>query len=68
MANSGLPLPDEASIGLIPIFVDEAFDAVSELNRRGVSILLVEQNARNSLSIRSREYVLETGRYSFKEA
>ncbi len=48
------------------IFVDDVFDALSELNRRGVSILLVEQNARESLSTMSRGYVLETGRISLE--
>ena len=50
----------------MPIFVDKVFDALSELNRCGVSILLVEQNARESLSTMSRGYVLETGRISLE--
>jgi branched-chain amino acid transport system ATP-binding protein len=66
MANPRLLLVDEVSTGLMPIFVDKVFDALSELNRRGVSILLVEQNARKSLSTMSRGYVLETGRISLE--
>ena len=46
----------------MPIFVDKAFQALIELNRRGVSILLVEQNARKSLAAMARGYVIETGR------
>jgi len=65
-ANPRLLLVDEVSTGLIPIFVDKVFDALSELNRRGVSILLVEQNSRKSLSTMSRGYVLETGRISLE--
>ena len=57
---------DEGSTRLMPIFVDKVFDALSELNRRGVSILLMEQNARESLSTLSRGYVLETGRISLE--
>lgn len=66
MANPRLLLVDEVSTGLMPIFVDKVFDALSELNRHGVSILLVEQNARKSLSTMSRGYVLETGRISLE--
>jgi branched-chain amino acid transport system ATP-binding protein len=64
MSNPRLLLVDEVSTGLMPIFVDKAFSTLTELNRRGVSILLVEQNARKSLSTMSRGYVLETGRIS----
>jgi branched-chain amino acid transport system ATP-binding protein len=66
MASPWLLLVDEVSTGLMPIFVDKVFDALSELNRRGVSILLVEQNARKSLSTMSRGYVLETGTISLE--
>lgn len=52
---------DEVPARLMPIFVDKVFDALSELNRRQVSILLVEQNARKSLSTMSSRFVLETG-------
>ncbi len=62
MAQPRLLLVDEVSTGLMPIFVDKAFQALIELNRRGVSILLVEQNARKSLAAMARGYVIETGR------
>ncbi len=68
MANPRLLLVDEVSTGLMPIFVDKVFSALSELNRRGVSILLVEQNERKSLSTMSRGYVLETGRISLERS
>jgi branched-chain amino acid transport system ATP-binding protein len=66
MANRGLLLVDEVSTGLMPIFEDKVFYSPSELNRRGISIFLVEQNARKSLSAMSRGYVLETGRISLE--
>lgn len=64
MADPRLLLVDEVSTGLMPIFVDKAFSTLSQLHQRGVSILLVEQNAKKSLSTMSRGYVLETGRIS----
>jgi len=66
LASPQLLPRDENSTGLMPIFEDKVFDALSELNRRGVSILLVEQNERKSLSTVSRGYVLETGRISLE--
>ncbi len=57
---------DEVLSRLMPIFVDKVFDALSELSRRGVSMLVSEQNARKSLSTMSRGYVLETGRISLE--
>jgi branched-chain amino acid transport system ATP-binding protein len=50
----------------MPIFADKVFDALSELNRRRVSILLMQQNARKSLSTISRGYVPETGRTTLR--
>jgi len=49
-------------MGLAPRLVQEIFDIIVELNRRGATILLVEQNAAMALSIAHRAYVLETGR------
>jgi branched-chain amino acid transport system ATP-binding protein len=49
-------------MGLAPILVEEIFDIIEEINRQGVSILLVEQNAAMALSVAARAYVLETGR------
>ncbi len=57
-----LLLLDEPSMGLAPLLVEEIFRVVRELNEQGVTILLVEQNARAALGIADRGYVLETGR------
>ncbi|MEJ1354960.1 MAG: ABC transporter ATP-binding protein [Candidatus Sedimenticola sp. (ex Thyasira tokunagai)] len=57
-----LLLLDEPSMGLAPLLVEEIFRVVRELNEKGVTILLVEQNARAALGIANRGYVLETGR------
>ncbi|MES9897403.1 MAG: ABC transporter ATP-binding protein [Sedimenticola sp.] len=57
-----LLLLDEPSMGLAPLLVKEIFRVVRELNEKGVTILLVEQNARAALGIANRGYVLETGR------
>lgn len=57
-----LLLLDEPSMGLAPLLVAEIFRVIRELNEKGVTILLVEQNARAALSIANRGYVMETGR------
>jgi branched-chain amino acid transport system ATP-binding protein len=57
-----LLLLDEPSMGLAPLLVEEIFRVVQELNRAGVTVLLVEQNARAALRIAHHGYVLETGR------
>jgi len=62
MAEPKLLLMDEPSMGLAPILVEEIFNIIQEINKQGVSILLVEQNAAMALSVASRAYVLETGR------
>ncbi|HSP16669.1 MAG TPA: ABC transporter ATP-binding protein [Thermoanaerobaculia bacterium] len=62
MANPRLLLLDEPSLGLSPLFVKNIFQIISEINRQGVTILLVEQNVYQSLRIAHRAYVLETGR------
>ena len=61
MSGPRLLLLDEPSLGLAPIIVREILEVVVELRRRGVSILLVEQNARAALQIADDGYVLETG-------
>ncbi len=61
MANPRLLLLDEPSMGLAPILVEQIFEVVQDINRQGVSILLVEQNAQMALSIANRAYVFETG-------
>ena len=62
MANPRLLLLDEPSLGLSPLFVKNIFQIITEINRQGVTILLVEQNVYQSLRIAHRAYVLETGR------
>ncbi len=57
-----LLLLDEPSMGLAPLLVEEIFRIIQQLNEQGVTILLVEQNARAALGIADRGYVLETGR------
>ena len=61
MAKPKLLMLDEPSLGLAPLIVREIFHIIVELKRRGVSILLVEQNARAALQIADYAYVLETG-------
>jgi ABC-type branched-subunit amino acid transport system ATPase component len=57
-----LALLDEPSLGLAPLLVDVIFKEMAEMNRGGISLLLVEQNARKALSVSHRGYVLELGR------
>ncbi|MEW6052119.1 MAG: ABC transporter ATP-binding protein [Candidatus Zixiibacteriota bacterium] len=61
MAGPELLLFDEPSMGLSPVMVEKVFGVINDINARGISILLVEQNARKSLQIAHRAYVLETG-------
>jgi len=61
MAQPKLLLLDEPSLGLSPILVETIFDVIAGIARRGVPILLIEQNARKALEIATRGYVLETG-------
>jgi branched-chain amino acid transport system ATP-binding protein len=62
MGNPRLLLLDEPSLGLSPLLVKSIFQIITEINRQGVTILLVEQNVYQSLRIAHRAYVLETGR------
>jgi branched-chain amino acid transport system ATP-binding protein len=62
MANPKLLILDEPSLGLAPLLVRFIFDIIQEINRQGVTVLLVEQNVYQSLRIAHRAYVLETGR------
>ena len=62
MSEPTLLLLDEPSLGLSPKMAAEVFDVVREINRQGVTVLLVEQNVHNALTAASRAYVFETGR------
>ena len=61
MSKPKIILMDEPSMGLSPIFVEEIFDIIRKINADGVTVLLVEQNAKKALAIANRAYVLETG-------
>ena len=62
MAKPSMILMDEPSMGLSPLLVKEIFSIIKEVNRKGITVLLVEQNAKMALSISSRAYVMETGK------
>lgn len=62
MTNPRLLILDEPSLGLAPLIVEEIYRTIENLNDRGTTILLVEQNAMGALAIAQRAYVLETGR------
>jgi branched-chain amino acid transport system ATP-binding protein len=62
MARPRLLMLDEPSMGIAPILVQRIYETIGEINRQGVTILLVEQNANYALEISGRGYVLETGR------
>jgi branched-chain amino acid transport system ATP-binding protein len=68
MAGPKILMLDEPSLGLAPIVVEMIFKVLQEVNRQGVTILLVEQNVKESLDISTRGYVLENGRVSLEGA
>lgn len=61
MSKPRMILMDEVSLGLMPLYVEETFNVIRKLHEQGVTILLVEQNARKALQAADRGYVLETG-------
>jgi branched-chain amino acid transport system ATP-binding protein len=62
MAGPRILMLDEPSLGLAPLLVDEMFRVIEEINRQGVTVLLVEQNTEHALRIAQRAFVLESGR------
>lgn len=66
MAKPRMILMDEPSMGLSPLLVKEIFSIIREVNKKGITILLVEQNARMALSISNRAYVMETGKITIQ--
>ncbi len=67
MARPKLLMLDEPSMGLAPVLVQRIYETINEINRQGISILLVEQNANYALDIATRGYVLETGRVALAD-
>jgi branched-chain amino acid transport system ATP-binding protein len=65
MSSPKLLMLDEPSLGLAPIVIDAVYDAIQELRRDGVTILLVEQNAERALSVSDRAYLISTGQLVF---
>lgn len=61
MANPDLLLLDEPSMGLAPIYIQKVFDIIQKINAQGITILLIEQNAHQALSIADRGYVIASG-------
>ncbi|MBQ1172446.1 MAG: ABC transporter ATP-binding protein [Lachnospiraceae bacterium] len=62
MSDPKIILMDEPSMGLSPLLVQEIFDIIKEVNKQGITVLLVEQNAKMALKVANRAYVLETGK------
>jgi branched-chain amino acid transport system ATP-binding protein len=67
MARPKVMVMDEPSMGLSPVFVEKSFELIQDLNRRGIAILLVEQNANMALAIAHRGYVLQNGHIVIKD-
>jgi branched-chain amino acid transport system ATP-binding protein len=68
MARPRLLLMDEPSMGLSPIMVDKVFEVVHDIHRRGVTVLLVEQNASRALQLASRGHVMDSGEITMSGA
>ena len=67
MINPALLLLDEPSMGLAPILVDSLFDLIEQINDKGTTILLVEQNAKMALEIADTGFIIETGRVVMRD-
>jgi branched-chain amino acid transport system ATP-binding protein len=68
MARPKVLLLDEPSMGLAPLMVDKIFEVVADIHRQGVTVVLVEQNARRALQLASRAYVMESGQITLSGA
>jgi branched-chain amino acid transport system ATP-binding protein len=68
MARPKVLLLDEPSMGLAPLMVDKIFEVVADIHRQGVTVLLVEQNARRALQLARRAYVMESGEITLSGA
>ena len=66
MSRPRLLLLDEPTLGLAPLLVKQMFAIVQELNRQGITILLIEQNARQALKLAEYGYILENGRIALE--
>jgi branched-chain amino acid transport system ATP-binding protein len=67
MANPRLLMLDEPSLGLAPLVSKMIFDIIREINKRGTTVLLIEQNARAALEVADYAYVLETGKITMRD-
>jgi branched-chain amino acid transport system ATP-binding protein len=67
MGEPKLLLIDEVSMGLMPIFVDRVFELIKKIHSEGMTVLLVEQNAKKALGVADRGYVLETGAITLQD-
>lgn len=68
LARPKILLLDEPSLGLAPLIVAQIFEIIKKLNAQGVTILLVEQNAKQALKISHRAYVIETGHFTIEDS
>jgi neutral amino acid transport system ATP-binding protein len=66
MTDPQVLLLDEPSAGLAPAFVEAIFEKIADVNRAGVTVVMVEQNARRALAMSNRGYVLDVGRNAFQ--
>jgi branched-chain amino acid transport system ATP-binding protein len=67
MADPKVLLLDEPSMGISPVLTERIYEIIAEINREGMTILLVEQNANFALDVSKRAYVLETGKVAMSD-